>query len=161
MGSTNILGASASVVGGRGQSGKAMAAGSVQLESGPVAAGVAGGFYDGSALVSGWGSAGIGATTLQAEVLYVGEIAWSAGASYLRPLESQVFSGFKLLSQARYKGSNGGQISGLEATGGFVLIHRVDEDLDLTSGLSWSAFFPDSASYSISHSAVLDFQLFY
>jgi hypothetical protein len=161
MGRTKILGANAAVVGGRGQSGKAMAASSVQLEAGPVAAGVAGGLYDGSALVSGWGSAGIGATTLQVEVLYVGDIAWSAGASYLRPLEGEVFSGFKLLSQTRYKGGNGGQGAGLEATGGFVLIHRVDEDLDLTSGLSWSAFFPGSTSDSISHSAVVDFQLFY
>jgi hypothetical protein len=138
-----------------------MAAGSVQFGGGPWSLGFAGGIYDDDALASGWGSAGIGPMTFQAEILFVDEAAWLVGASYLRPLEDDVFSGIKLISVVRSRGSEGGENPGLEATGGLVLVHRVDEDLDLSSGLSWSAFIPESALGAVSHSAVLDLQLFY
>ena len=160
-GHSDVLGSRVSVLGGRGRSGSAAAVGSILLDYNNWIAGVGGGLYGDSVLASGWGAVDVGPLSLNGELLFVDDLAWSVGASYFIGLAGDTFSGLDLLLQARQRANNDDVSGGLEGTSGLVLTHPVDDDLDLNSGFLWTLFVPEVGFDEIVHSAVIDLQLVY
>ena len=146
---------------GEGRWGKLIATATVHESFGAVNLGVAGGLYGAELTWALWGDAQFGPVTVEAEVLSSGGLAWSGAAAYNRSLTGETFSEIRLIGKVRARDAWAGRDAGVEGSGGVVMVHRSEEDVVLTSGVSWSAFLPESDGDAIAHSAVLDLVLWY
>ena len=160
-GTASVGQAEVSAQAGESRGGTLIATASARQSLGGVNLGVAGGLNGDEPTWAVWGDAQLGPVTVEAEVISSGGLAWGGAAAYNQPLTGDTFSELRFIGKVRGRDAWGETEAGVEGSGGVVIVHRSEQDVVLTSGVSWSAYLPESDSERIAHSAVLDIVLWY